>query len=368
MRSLQVDVDVMSEVLLAGVGMSPSWCSQGEMPVFYTISKGKLVSNALFLWILYYEVATRGSWSTVHSTASESRSGSHTVVPPTTASPGPTRSAANDVVYRKVGIVTSTHRITGKRKVVQAMSRPVPEGGQWYEGIDPPSPWSSPEQLFQGSPPAILVFIPGWSLRPDSHLSVRSAALDFTRHALSPATLDEMDSMCNVVLEYNLAYTAMQAMPYFAAESRHVQRFDDLEHVNSSLVETEASLRSKVADLSAMVVRLEDENRSLVLGRLVLEDMCGVLEGQVESLTQENEGVGGLGVGTGGDGVGWNGGNGAGGSGGDGVDGSGGNGAGGSGSHGAGGSGGHKYSTYYDMNRQSLPTSQLVQSDLKNAK
>ncbi|KAI3666474.1 hypothetical protein L1987_89012 [Smallanthus sonchifolius] len=29
---------------------------------------------------------------------------------------------------------------------------------------------------------------------------------------------------------------------------------------------------------------------------------------------------------------------------------------------------GHKYSTYYDMNRQSLPTSQLFQSDPKNEK
>ncbi|KAL7616268.1 hypothetical protein Lser_V15G00995 [Lactuca serriola] len=51
------------------------------------------------------------------------------------------------------------------------------------------------------------------------------------------------------------------------------------------------------------------------------------------------EGVGELGVGTGGDDVGGSGGDGAGGSGGDGVGGSGGNGAGGSGSDGAGGSG-----------------------------
>ena len=57
-----------------------------------------------------------------------------------------------------------------------------------------------------------------------------------------------------------------------------MQQFDDLERVHSSLVESEASLRSMVARLSAMVVRPEDENRFLVSGKSVLEDVRGVLE------------------------------------------------------------------------------------------
>ncbi|XP_023758988.1 uncharacterized protein LOC111907453 [Lactuca sativa] len=176
-----------------------------------------------------------------------------------------------------------------------------------------------------------------------------------------------MDSMSNAILAHNVAFVAAQAMTYLAVESCRVQRFDDLERVHSSLVESEASLRSKVVDLSAMVVRLEDEKMYLVSGKSLLEDVHGVLEGQVESLTQENEdfagllglghldvdgvralctfddgeeGVGELGAGTGGDGVGGSGGNGAGGSSGDGVSRGGGDGVGGSGGVGAGGSGG----------------------------
>ena len=41
------------------------------------------------------------------------------------------------------------------------------------------------------------VFVPGWSLRADSHLSVRSTALEFTQHSLPPATTEDMDVMNN---------------------------------------------------------------------------------------------------------------------------------------------------------------------------
>ncbi|KAL7584393.1 hypothetical protein Lser_V15G42406 [Lactuca serriola] len=80
-------------------------------------------------------------------------------------------------------------------------------------------------------------------------------------------------------------------MTYLVVGSCRVQRFDELEQVHSSLVESEASLRSKVADLSAMVVCMEGENMYLVSGKSVLEDVRGVLESQVVSLTQENEGL-----------------------------------------------------------------------------
>lgn len=42
LRTLQVDVDEYSEVLLAGVGMSPSWRACGEMSVFFTVSNGNI--------------------------------------------------------------------------------------------------------------------------------------------------------------------------------------------------------------------------------------------------------------------------------------------------------------------------------------
>ena len=112
-----------------------------------------------------------------------------------------------------------------------------------------------------------------------------SAPLDFILHTLPLATLDDMGSMSNDVLAHNLAYAAAQAMTYLAVGSLRVQRFNDLEQVHSSLVESEAILRSKVVDLSAMVVHLEGENRSLVSGKSMLEDVRGVLESQVESLT-----------------------------------------------------------------------------------
>ena len=80
-------------------------------------------------------------------------------------------------------------------------------------------------------------------------------------------------------------------MTYLAAGSRRVHRFGELEHVHSSLVESEAVLRSKVADLNGTVGRLENKNKSLVSGKLVLEDVRSVLEGQVESFTQANEGL-----------------------------------------------------------------------------
>nr|KAJ0190369.1 hypothetical protein LSAT_V11C800430480 [Lactuca sativa] len=100
-----------------------------------------------------------------------------------------------------------------------------------------------------------------------------------------------MDSMSNVILAHNLAYAVAQAMTYLVVGSHRVQQFDNLEHFHSSLVESEASLRSSVAKLSVMVVRLEDENRFLVSEKSVLEDVHGVLEGQVESLTQSNKGL-----------------------------------------------------------------------------
>lgn len=70
------------------------------------------------------------------STTSEGRPGSHTVVTPAVASPGPTRSAADDAVDSKFGIVTNARRFAEKRKVIQAMSGPAPEGssgpiGRW---------------------------------------------------------------------------------------------------------------------------------------------------------------------------------------------------------------------------------------------
>ena len=50
------------------------------------------------------------------------------------------------------------------------------------------------------------IFVSGWILRSDSRLSIRDVALDFTLRALPPTTLDDMDSMSNVVLAHNLTY------------------------------------------------------------------------------------------------------------------------------------------------------------------
>lgn len=114
-------------------------------------------------------------------------------------------------------------------------------------GFSPPASKGSPERLFQefavvwvlhSAPPFVLA----WSLRSESHLSVRSVALDFTRHDLPPATVVDMDSMSNTVLAHNLAYVVTQAMTYLAAGSRRVQRFNELEHAHSVLSASEAGL------------------------------------------------------------------------------------------------------------------------------
>ena len=70
-----------------------------------------------------------------------------------------------------------------------------------------------------------------------------------------------------------------------------MQRFDDLEHEHAALIESKSNLRGKVEDMGAAIARLEDENMSLVSRKLVQEDVCSVLEGQVESLTQTHEGL-----------------------------------------------------------------------------
>nr|KAJ0203816.1 hypothetical protein LSAT_V11C500256730 [Lactuca sativa] len=135
--------------------------------------------------------------------------------------------------------------------------------------MTPPSSKGSPERLFQEFAVVWVLhsapsFVLAWSLRSESHLSVRFVALDFTRHDLPPATVDDMDSMSNTVLAHNLAYVVTQAMTYLAAGSHRVQRFNELEHAHSVLSASEKS---------------------------VLEDVRSALEGQVESLTQANEGL-----------------------------------------------------------------------------
>lgn len=74
--------------------------------------------------------------------------------------------------------------------------------------------------------------------------------LDFTRHALPPATVDDMDSMSNTVLARNLAYAAMQAMTYLAAESYRVQQFDELDHVHSFLAASKSRCPKSCYDVS----------------------------------------------------------------------------------------------------------------------
>lgn len=134
-------------------------------------------------------------------------------------------------------------------------------------------------------------FVPRWSLRSDSYFSVRFVTLEFTFHALPPATVDDMDSMSNVVLDHNLTYAATQAMTYLTAGSRHVQQFDELEHAHSVLSTSEAGLQDEVSGLGATVRRLEGENKSIVSEKMVLENVRSALEGQVDSLTKANEGL-----------------------------------------------------------------------------
>lgn len=155
-------------------------------------------------------------------------------------------------------------------------------------GVNPQFLKGSHEQLLSESATVEVlhsapVFVPGWSLRPDSCFFVRSVAFYFTLHALPPATVDDMDSMSNVVLAHNLAYAAGQAMTYLSARSHCVLWFGELERVHSALVESEVGLMCDVADLRATVCRLESENKPMLSGKLVLEDMHRVLKAQVES-------------------------------------------------------------------------------------
>ena len=137
----------------------------------------------------------------------------------------------------------------------------------------------------------VLTFVIRWNLCPDSRLSLRSAALEFTYHALPLATVEDMDSMNNAALAHNLAYAAVHAMTYMAVKSRCVQWFNDLDHAHSFLEASEVSLKGKVTDLSATIYRLDQQNNSLVSEKLVLEEARSPLEAQVESLTQTNEGL-----------------------------------------------------------------------------
>lgn len=67
------------------------------------------------------------------------------------------------------------------------------------------------------------VLVLGWSVHPDFRLSVCSAALGFTQHALPPTTIKDMDAINNAAQARNPAYVSMQAMGYLAAGSQRVQ-------------------------------------------------------------------------------------------------------------------------------------------------
>ncbi|CAH1447387.1 unnamed protein product [Lactuca virosa] len=62
------------------------------------------------------------------STASESQPGPHTVVNPATMSRPPVEPITDNAVDNKIRITVSVRRVAEKRKVVQAMSGPAPEG------------------------------------------------------------------------------------------------------------------------------------------------------------------------------------------------------------------------------------------------
>nr|KAJ0213541.1 hypothetical protein LSAT_V11C400159110 [Lactuca sativa] len=79
-------------------------------------------------------------------------------------------------------------------------------------------------------------------------------------------------------------------MTYLVAGSRRVQRFSNLEHAHSILLASEVSLKSEVANLGATVHRLDQQNKSLVSEKLVLEDVRSDLEARVETQTQMNGG------------------------------------------------------------------------------
>nr|KAJ0186289.1 hypothetical protein LSAT_V11C900462480 [Lactuca sativa] len=123
------------------------------------------------------------------------------------------------------------------------------------------------------------------------HACPSVSALEFTHYTLPLATIKDMDSMNNAALAHNLAYAAVQSMTYLDAISRCVQRLIDLEHAHFALIASEASLKGKVTDLGPTGHRLDQQNKSLVSEKLVLEDMRSALESQVESLTQANEGL-----------------------------------------------------------------------------
>lgn len=239
----------------------------------------------------------------------------------------------DDVVDSKDGIIANIHRVAEKGKVAQAISNPVSGGSslqisrhvvqrrglmrllssmpphhgdvlvipnddvQQSEGVErashypivpaviASSPCASPRSLrdsverlhhefstmgaFHGG----SVFVPRWNLRVDSHFSVRSATLEFTQHALSTATIKDIDMINNVALSHNLAYAMAQAMAYLAAGSRRVQRFDNLERAHSALVTSEASLKGPVMELEVAAHLLDQKNKSLVLEKLLLEDV-----------------------------------------------------------------------------------------------
>ncbi|CAH1413195.1 unnamed protein product [Lactuca virosa] len=68
------------------------------------------------------------------STASESQPCPHTVVTPTATSRPPVEPVTDNAVDSKIGITTSVHRVAEKRKVVQTMSGPAPEGSSGPTG------------------------------------------------------------------------------------------------------------------------------------------------------------------------------------------------------------------------------------------
>ena len=93
------------------------------------------------------------------------------------------------------------------------------------------------------------VFVPSWDLCNDSRLSVRANALEFSRHALPPAVVGDMDAMSNPALVHNMAYAATQTMFYLVAGSRRVHALGEMEAIHAACESRVTGLERRLGEL-----------------------------------------------------------------------------------------------------------------------
>lgn len=135
------------------------------------------------------------------------------------------------------------------------------------------------------------IFVPIWSFRSDSHLYVRTNAIEFARHAFPPTAVADMESMGSPTMAHNMFYAAVHAMLYLVGGSHCIQLLNEMEVPHDGFTTREVELWRQVCELERDVRGFDHRYALLSSMKTNVKKFCSALEMKVDSQTQENEGL-----------------------------------------------------------------------------